>query len=256
MVVPALLALAAGAAGQQQVGDTTITTSGLKYLFTQRGQGPAPEPGDFMIIHGIGIHVDGTEFWNTRTDGAPWEYTPGIDRVIAGTEEVMKSVREGDRVIVVMKPELAYGDRDRAGIPPNSTLIFDYEVMKVAKRTVARVLREGLESGTVDEAIARARALPDLADHFANPGSILAVARSVGREAPAEGEKILAFGLTLLPDSYALHDALGRAEAQRGAVQDAIRSYEEALRLNPRATNAERNAHERATNALAELKGG
>ena len=65
---------------------------------------------------------------------------------------------------------------------------------------------------------------------------------------------MLLFGLTLLPDAYLLHEALAREQSTRGAVAEAIRAYEAALRLNPTKTEAERRDNERATKALAELR--
>jgi hypothetical protein len=66
---------------------------------------------------------------------------------------------------------------------------------------------------------------------------------------------VLAFGVTLLPDAYTLHPALARAQAQRGAVAEAIRSYETALRLNPKKTDAGRRDEEAgAAKALAEFR--
>ena len=65
---------------------------------------------------------------------------------------------------------------------------------------------------------------------------------------------MLAFGLTLLPDAHMLHQALARAQSERGAVADAIRSYEAALRLNPKMTDAQRRDSEASTKALAELR--
>ena len=84
--------------------ETVTTPSGLSYVFTKQGTGPRPQPGDVMVIHGIGRFPDGKEFWNTRTDGVPYEYTPGVDRVIRGFEEGMREVREGDRIVITMKP--------------------------------------------------------------------------------------------------------------------------------------------------------
>jgi FKBP-type peptidyl-prolyl cis-trans isomerase len=110
---------------------TVTTASGLQYYFTQHGSGPRPEIGDTLVIHGIGKFIDGKEFWNTRTENKPYQYTLGVDRVIAGFEEGMKLVRQGDRIIITMKPELAYGERSVHSIPANSTLIFDYEILAV-----------------------------------------------------------------------------------------------------------------------------
>jgi hypothetical protein len=65
---------------------------------------------------------------------------------------------------------------------------------------------------------------------------------------------VLAFGLTLLPDSHSRHPALAASQSQRGSVAEAIRSYEAALRLNPKTTDAERRDYEAATKTLAELR--
>lgn len=65
------LGIAAPALAQDRpkIGETITTESGLVYKFTQLGNGPQPQTGDLMVIHGIGTLVDGKEFWNTRADG-------------------------------------------------------------------------------------------------------------------------------------------------------------------------------------------
>jgi hypothetical protein len=88
------------------------------------------------------------------------------------------------------------------------------------------------------------------------PGSPARVRPTIGETVTtASGLRVLTFGLMLLPDAHALHQALAASQAQRGAVADAIRSYESAVRLNPQATEADRRNHEAATKALAELRG-
>jgi hypothetical protein len=254
------LTLSSSPAAQQRdaarpaVGETVTTASGLRYVFTKQGNGPRPETGDVMVIHGIGRFPDGKEFWNTRTDGAPYEYTPGVDRVIKGFEEGMREVREGDRVIITMTPDLGYGERGNRDIPPNATLVFDYEILAVKSLNIARVMRDGFAAGTVDDAIAHTRALPNLKGYYVSAAGIQSLAGAANRKQAGDGEKVLAFGLTLLPDAYQLHQALGRAQGQRGAVADAIKSYEAALRLNKKTTDAERKDFDTATKALADLK--
>lgn len=239
---------------QAAQGDSVTTASGLKYVFVQRGTGPVPQPGDLMVIHGIGRFTDGREFWNTRTEGTPYEYTPGVDRVIRGFEEGMQHVREGDRIVIVMKPELAYGERGNRDIPPNSTLVFDYEILAVEPLSIARLLRDGFAADGVDATLAQARAMPDLKEYYASDASLLAAANRAGRTERADAENVLAFGLTLLPESYRLHQALARAQAARGALPEAIASYEAALRHNPRSSDAQRRDFEAGTTALAELR--
>lgn len=237
-----------------KIGETITTESGLIYKFTQQGKGPQPQTGDLMIIHGIGTLADGKEFWNTRTDGSVFEYAFGVDAVIRGFSEGMRHVREGDRIIITMKPELAYGARERPGIPANSTLTFDYEVLSVKPLSFVKLMREAIAAGTVDEAIAKAKATPNLKDYFVSPSSIQAAASAANRKEPGSNEKVLALGITLLPDAYQLHQSLGRAQATRGDKPAAIKSYETALKLNPKKTAGEIRDFETATTALAALR--
>jgi Tfp pilus assembly protein PilF len=59
--------------------------------------------------------------------------------------------------------------------------------------------------------------------------------------------------LTLLPEAYALHQSLAQAQSRRGATAEAIKSYESALRLNPKATDADRRAFGAARTACGML---
>ena len=190
------------AGSQRAIGETVTTPSGLSYVFTKLGQGPRPQTGDVIIIHGIGRFTDGKEFWNTRTDDEPYEYTPGVDRVIRGFEEGMHEVREGDGIVITMKPELAYGEKGNRDIPPNAILVFDYEILAVKSLSIARLLREGMAAGTLEDALIRARSVPNLKDYYVSAAGILALAGSANRRRAGEGEKVLSFGLTLLPDAY------------------------------------------------------
>ena len=164
----------------------------------------------------------------------------GVDSVIRGFSEGMRQVREGDRIIITMTPELGYGARERPGIPANSTLVFDYEILAVKPLSFAKLMREAIAAGTVDEAIAKAKAMPNLKDYYVSASSIQAAATVANRKEAGTGEKVLALGLTLLPEAYQLHQALGRLQATRGDKPAAIKSYETALKLNPK----HRGAHE------------
>jgi len=244
------------AQNRPKIGETITTESGLVYKFTQLGKGPQPETGDLMVIHGIGNLADGKEFWNTRTDGSPYEYTLGVDSVIRGFSEGMRHVREGDRIIITMKPELGYGARERTGIPANSTLVFDYEILAVKPLSFVKLVREAIAAGTVtiDEAIAKVKATPDLKNYYVSASSIQAAANAANRKEAGTNEKVLTLGLTLLPEAYQLHQTLGRLQATRGDKPAAIKSYETALKLNPKKTATQIRDHETTMAALAALR--
>ena len=159
-----------------------------------------------------------------------------------------------DRIIITMKPDLAYGVRERTGIPANSTLVFDYEILAVKPRSFARARagrdcgRHGGRSHREGEGDAGSREL--LRQPVKRPGGCeCGESQGAGRQ-----RKVLALGLTLLPDAYQLHQTLGRLQATRGDKAAAIKSYETALKLNPKKTAAEIRDHETATAALAVLR--
>jgi len=237
------------------IGDTITTPSGLRYVFLRHGDGPKPDSGDLMVIHGVGRFTDGKVFWDTRAEGAPYEYTYRVDRVIAGFSEGMGYVREGDRVVIVMKPELAYGDRDRPPIPPGSTLVFDYEILGVYHESIPRMLSDGFAKDGVDATLARLRAMPDLWRSYASESDLLSAAMRAGRAHEADRAKVLELGLTLVPLSYRMHQALARDLASAGDTAEAVEHYRAAIRFNPRSTGREVSQYEAARRALAEIAG-
>ena len=166
----------------------------------------------------------------------------------------MREVRQGDRMVITMKPELAYGERGNRDIPPNSTLVFDYEILKVEPLSIAKLLRTAIDAGTLDATLTRAGGLSNLREYYVSAAAIQSLANAANRRQAGDGEKVLAFGLTLLPNAHALHQALARAQSQRGAIAESIRSYEAALRLNPKATPGDARDFEAATKDLAELR--
>ena len=136
----------------------------------------------------------------------------------------------------------------------NSTLTFDYEILAVKPLSFLKLMRDGIAAGTVEEAIAKARALPNLKSYYVSVQSIQSVATAANRKEAGSNEKVLELGITLLPDAYQLHQSLGRLQATRGDKPAAIKSYELALKLNPKKTPTEIRDHEATTAALrAEL---
>lgn len=131
-IVVLLAAFALPVKTSAQENQVVVTESGLKYKVVQRGEGAKAEKGKQVCLHGIGLYEDGKSFWNSRDEGAPFCFVLGKSRVIKGCEEGVALMRVGDRFLFTMKPELAYGEKGRGDlIPPNSTLIFDYEVLSV-----------------------------------------------------------------------------------------------------------------------------
>ncbi|MDX2240555.1 MAG: FKBP-type peptidyl-prolyl cis-trans isomerase [Leptolyngbyaceae cyanobacterium bins.302] len=106
------------------------TPSGLKYLDMVEGSGDAPQTGQTVTVHYTGTLEDGSKFDSSRDRGTPFKFKLGAGQVIKGWDEGIASMKVGGRRQLVIPPDLGYGSRGIGPIPPNSTLIFDVELLK------------------------------------------------------------------------------------------------------------------------------
>ncbi|AAM87521.1 peptidyl-prolyl cis-trans isomerase [Yersinia pestis biovar Microtus str. 91001] len=105
------------------------TASGLLYKVENAGTGDAPKDSDTVVVNYKGTLADGTEFDNSYKRGEPLSFR--LDGVIPGWTEGLKQIKKGGKITLVIPPELAYGKAGVPGIPANSTLIFDVELLDV-----------------------------------------------------------------------------------------------------------------------------
>ena len=105
----------------------------LKVEDTQVGEGKTAEKGNVLNMHYTGKLEDGTVFDSSHNRGQPLQFTLGIGQVIQGWDEGVAGMKVGGKRTLTIPPHMAYGERGAGGvIPPNSTLIFDIELMDVA----------------------------------------------------------------------------------------------------------------------------
>ena len=103
--------------------------SGLQYQVIKEGAGAMPKATDTVTVHYRGTLIDGTEFDSSYSRGKPATF--GVGRVIAGWTEALQLMKEGARWQLFIPSKLAYGDKQTGNIEPNSTLIFDVELISV-----------------------------------------------------------------------------------------------------------------------------
>jgi hypothetical protein len=95
------------------------------------GSGPQAKAGDTVRVHYVGTLSDGKQFDSSRQRNKPFDFSLGLGTVIRGWEQGVSGMRVGEKRKLVIPPELAYGSAGRPGIPPNSTLIFEVELLAI-----------------------------------------------------------------------------------------------------------------------------
>lgn len=95
------------------------------------GSGEGVKKGDTLSVHYIGTTPAGVRFDSSYERGAPYEFTVGEGKVIAGWEQGVIGMKVGGQRILVIPSELAYGNRRVGQIEPNSTLVFSVELISV-----------------------------------------------------------------------------------------------------------------------------
>jgi len=111
--------------------DEVVTLdSGLQYKVIKAGEGASPQVDSKVQVHYRGTLLDGTEFDSSYKRGAPATFPVG--GVIAGWTEALQLMKEGAKWQLVVPAKLAYAERGAPPmIPPNATLIFDVELLKI-----------------------------------------------------------------------------------------------------------------------------
>ena len=120
----------------QEIGKTVTTSSGLQITDSKIGTGSTPRAGQICVMHYTGwLYVNGAKgqkFDSSVDRGTPFEFPIGRQRVIAGWDEGVASMKVGGKRTLIIPPALGYGARGAGGvIPPNATLIFDVELLDV-----------------------------------------------------------------------------------------------------------------------------
>ena len=110
----------------------TTSPSGLQYRDDAVGEGREAKAGDTVSVHYTGTLQDGSKFDSSRDRGQPLQFPLGAGHVIKGWDEGVAGMKVGGKRTLVIPPDLGYGARGYPPvIPPNSTLVFDVELMGI-----------------------------------------------------------------------------------------------------------------------------
>ena len=113
--------------------NTSQTATGIRYIIQRQGTGGKPARGAVVRVHYTGKLLSGKVFDDSTQRGNPIEFQAGTGKVIQGWDEMILDMRVGEKRIVIIPPELAYGNREVGNglIPANSFLIFEMELVSV-----------------------------------------------------------------------------------------------------------------------------
>jgi peptidylprolyl isomerase len=112
--------------------DLVENPSGLRYKILRAGSGQQAVPGKTVGLSYRGMFVSGEVFDGSDFTGKLLEFVVGSGGTLPGFDEAVRDMRRGERRLVVIPPELAYGERGAgAVIPPDSFLIFEIELVQI-----------------------------------------------------------------------------------------------------------------------------
>jgi len=109
------------------------TLSGLYFIELKKGNGASPTPGKKVNVHYLGYFIDGQMFDSSYDRKKPFGFIYGVGQVIQGWDEAIGKMNVGGKYKLIIPSHLAYGEAKQGPIPPNSTLIFEIELLDVEK---------------------------------------------------------------------------------------------------------------------------
>jgi FKBP-type peptidyl-prolyl cis-trans isomerase len=108
------------------------TNTGLRYIIEKAGTGETPKPGDSVSVLYVGRLLNGEIFDQNNDKDHPFIFRVARDMVIQGWDQIIQQMRLGEKLLVVIPPELAYGTRGQAPrIPRSTSLVFTMELIEI-----------------------------------------------------------------------------------------------------------------------------
>ena len=109
-------------------GTEEVTESGLRMIIHKNGNGQIPRSGQTVQVHYSGMFENGSKF-DSSIGKHPYAFGLGKGEVIKGWDEAIALMSKGEKRTLIIPPELGYGSQGKGRIPPNSTLIFEVELV-------------------------------------------------------------------------------------------------------------------------------
>lgn len=126
------LSKSSGSSSSGTPGQEVTMPDGLKYVDETVGTGPSPTRGHTVTVNYVGTLENGLKFDSSYDRSQPYSFPIGMNRVIKGWDEGLMTMKVGGKRKLIIPPALGYGASGMgAKIPPNSTLVFEVELLGV-----------------------------------------------------------------------------------------------------------------------------
>lgn len=115
-----------------------VTTTGLRYVVEREGAGETPQPGDQVKMRFKGMFFDGRVFDQSNEITGPFVFRIGRGEVIDGWEEAVATMHVGEKRVLLVPYDLAYGSRGQPPrIPRQTSLVFEVELIGIERNPAA-----------------------------------------------------------------------------------------------------------------------
>lgn len=114
---------------EQNFPNAKKTNTGIRYDILESGSGEKAKAGDMVSVLYVGRLLNGQTFDQVNDREKPFRFRLGRGHVIQGWDQVLQLMRPGDKWVVIIPSELAYGSRGTGRIPRDATLVFMMELL-------------------------------------------------------------------------------------------------------------------------------
>jgi hypothetical protein len=238
-----------------QKNDTLTTISGIKYFLAKKGSNRLIQKGEVAVWHYKFTLADGTVIDDSREKKATLGEKVPSERIVDGLNEILLMMHLGDRGVFIVPPQLGYGQRGLAaqgnfpGIRPNSTLVFDIEMVDVKKESMSELLENALVgkvgNDTSKPHVAEMIALymeqkqKKFVDIYRSDEDLNTIGYMLLERYPEEALKVFKLNVEEYPAVSNVYDSLGEGYMKLGDFEKAILNYQKSLELDPKNKNAE-----------------
>lgn len=115
--------------------DAKKTNTGIRYVILKEGESgaPSPKPGNWVSVLYVGKLLRGQQFESLQDREHPFKFRVARESVIEGWDQVLVMMKRGEKRLVIIPPELAYGSRGQLPkIPRNAALVFEIELIEIS----------------------------------------------------------------------------------------------------------------------------